>query len=98
MEMGMRRRMRIEMEMEMRTGMIWIRNLPSWLQYPRGGMISAVTQSQALVALWGHSGPFRPTNTAAPPALSHKLSLGCTRGLHGVENINCGFLVCFSII
>lgn len=31
-------------------------------------------------------------------ALSNKLSLGCTRGLHGVENINCGFLVLFLII
>lgn len=32
------------------------------------------------------------------PASHHKLSPGCMRGLHGVENINCGFLVHFLII
>lgn len=69
--------------------------LPSWLRYPCAGTIPASTQHQTPLALFGHSGL---QSHQPQPALHHKLSLGCTRALHGVENINCSLLLHFSII
>lgn len=89
----------MEMEMEMGTGIVMVQsgNLSGWLQW---------------VLWWDDPLPGRRVRHCWPctrhpgtcgaastrHGRSHKLSFGCMQGLHGMENINCGFLVHFLVI